>query len=386
MKIFCLIDSLNAGGAQRQMCMLIQALDSRGFNITLCTYHEYEFYSELLADTLVKRVMLPKSSKFQRVANLWKLINKHSPDLVLSYLSTPNLIAEVANLPFRHFPLIVSERNTFPEGLRPRIRFRLNMHRVADRIVANSYAQKQFLDEEAPYLRHKTVAIHNCVDLVRFKPVRPIDDFNGPFRFIIVGRFEAQKNPFAALSAVETLLQDKSLPEVSFEWYGNDFFEKGMPTDKSSIFLRLRGQIRDKGLDKHFILCPQRKDIEEVYHGASAICVPSLWEGCSNVICEAMACGRPVLASCVGDNDVLVEDGVNGYIFDPLSEESIATTIRKFINLNNTERQKMGRESRRRAEQMLSVELFEHKYLELIKGLLNEKRHNPKHVQDLGNC
>ena len=91
--------------------------------------------------------------------------------------------------------------------------------------------------------------------------------------------------------------------------------------------------------------------------------------GCSNVICEAMARGKPVLASRVGDNPILVEDGVSGFLFDPNSPDEIASAIVRFSKLSPEQRIVMGKIGRQRAEEMLSPKRFAGQYEELIETL-----------------
>jgi glycosyltransferase involved in cell wall biosynthesis len=83
-----------------------------------------------------------------------------------------------------------------------------------------------------------------------------------------------------------------------------------------------------------------------------------------------MACGRPVLASHVGDNAVLVKDGENGFLFDPESPEEIAESIQRFACLSMEEKERMGRRNRERAEQMFSPSVFVDRYIAIIEKIL----------------
>ncbi len=102
------------------------------------------------------------------------------------------------------------------------------------------------------------------------------------------------------------------------------------------------------------------------YQKADVFCLPSFYEGFPNVICEAMACGKPVLASSVCDNTYLIEDGINGFLFNPFDSNSIAKAIKSLIELSQNERLEMGKRSRQIVENKTSQTKFLQKYIKLI--------------------
>lgn len=113
------------------------------------------------------------------------------------------------------------------------------------------------------------------------------------------------------------------------------------------------------------------QSIEVEYRKADISCIPSLYEGYPNVVAEAMSCGLPILCSNVCENPYIVEEGVNGFLFNPESPENIATAINKMICLTKTERQEMGIRNR-----ILCLELerntedaFLKSYVKLIDNL-----------------
>ena len=110
----------------------------------------------------------------------------------------------------------------------------------------------------------------------------------------------------------------------------------------------------------------------DLYHAADALCLPSHWEGTSNVVCEAMACGLPVLASRAGDNARLIQDGGNGILFDAASPRSIADAILRFEALPRAARERMGAQGRTSALAM-STEVMVDSYVGLLNRLLEER-------------
>ena len=110
-----------------------------------------------------------------------------------------------------------------------------------------------------------------------------------------------------------------------------------------------------------------RKVIALTNNGSHAQeCEPSLFEGFSNSISEAICCGMPVLASDVSDNGLMIKNGVNGFLFDPHNIHTIVESIVSFINLSEEEIYQMGIESRRIAEGLFDKGVFANGYIELI--------------------
>jgi glycosyltransferase involved in cell wall biosynthesis len=90
--------------------------------------------------------------------------------------------------------------------------------------------------------------------------------------------------------------------------------------------------------------------------------LPSLFEGYPNVICEAMSCGLPVLCSDVCDNLDLIKDGINGFLFNPRSIESIVNAIFKYSQLSIEEIEYIRKSNRKYAIETFNKNDFILKY------------------------
>ena len=85
--------------------------------------------------------------------------------------------------------------------------------------------------------------------------------------------------------------------------------------------------LTDAGLRELAWLPGERADVPEVMRGLHAFALPSLAEGISNTILEAMASGLPVLATAVGGNADLVEQGVTGTLVPPADPQAMARAL-----------------------------------------------------------
>lgn len=96
---------------------------------------------------------------------------------------------------------------------------------------------------------------------------------------------------------------------------------------------RLRDQVANLGLSRHVVFwgyVPHGRELFDIYKKNDILVLPSLTEGCPQVLFEAMACGTPIVATRVGGVPYLIEDGKNGLLVDPASSREILAAIRRF--------------------------------------------------------
>ena len=137
----------------------------------------------------------------------------------------------------------------------------------------------------------------------------------------------------------------------------------------ATLSYRMRDLVDKLDLSDYIELCDQVENPLYVYHNSDIFCLPSLYEGYPNVICEAMACGLPIVCSNVCDNPLIVENGVGGFLFNPISEENIANALELMINLSKEDKLNMSRHNRRCVVERNSSVVFLDKYLALMKKL-----------------
>jgi glycosyltransferase involved in cell wall biosynthesis len=369
MKILCFIDSLNSGGAQRQFSLLAVLLKEKGIDVEVMIYCDFDFFKPMLNEANIPITMISSRNKLSRILSVRKALYNAKPDIVIAFLDTPSLLVELAMIPKRKFKLIVSERS-YDRLKSIATQKKLLFHKLADAIVTNSYSQERFIKSAMPSLSSRTRTIINCVDLDYFNHSEEFFSLqNNVVNILVIGNYRPEKNPLALIEAIDLIYGRYKLGGVEVDWYGNNWFKDGHPTKDSHIFLLAQQKILQKKLEAIFRLHGLASDVRTLYHQATAVCLPSIYEGCSNVICEAMACGKPILASKVSDNLILVKDGSNGFLFNPESPDDIAQTIIKFMNLSSTKKQEMGIFSRKQAEHLLSKKDFIDKYLQLINTL-----------------
>lgn len=340
----------------------------RGYEVRTFVYHWDDFFADDLADAGVPISYVPFHNKAHLIRAMRKAINAYSPDVVLSYLPGPNALMGLAGLPRRKYALISSEQCLDIVGMRRKSFVRYGFHFLADAVVCNSQSQHRHVLEVFPRLKDRAFTIDNGVDLERFAPAQPRPNRPGELRVLVLARVHPQKNPFMLLEAVDILKKEQSQLSVSVDWYG------GTSLQRADYHTRLEETIKRRSLEGIFRLHQPVKDVQRLYHEADVVCLPSLYEGTPNVVCEAMACGIPVLVSKIGDNSRLVEEGQNGLLFDPSSARDIADTILRFSDMPYKDKREMGFIGRKRAEMLLSSDSAVDRHIELIREILSKRK------------
>ena len=356
-KVLCLIDSLGPGGAQRQLVGLASFLKENDYDVTVAYYHDNRFYEDQLISANISYVYFKKAhNSFFRILHIARYIRIFNPNVVISYLETPSICACIARLFNHRFKLIVSERNTTQHtGRNEKIRF--NLFRIADYVVPNAYSQETYIRTTFPQLADKTVTIPNFVDLDHF--VSPMERKRREFpEIMIAASIWPSKNTLGFIDAV-SILKEKGY-HFHISWYGKS-------ESNIDYYNKCYAKVSQLGLEDCISLKEKTFKIKDCYLEADLFCLPSFYEGTPNVICEAMACGMPIICSDVCDNSRYVEDGVNGFLFDPHNAVSMANALERMLSMTDADYKAYCRNSRERAEKLLSKDKFVESYIKLIE-------------------
>lgn len=356
-KILCLIDSLASGGAERQMSYLTTGLHKAGYDVTLVVFSSgFDFYEDYITSRGVGVIYNVKGSNpLKRIFEIIRLVKDLKPDAVIAYKDGVTMAACLARL-FKKFKLIVSERNT-TQVLDRRESIKFKLYRLADYIVPNSYSQGRFISNKMPALAQKVRVITNTIDLSRFKICNQVDA-SDDLQVVTLARVMPQKNTLRFLEAIH-LLKESGVGNIHFNWYGSR-------SDKEYVDA-VDAKVKELGVGEYITFHDAVNDVGSVLSSADFFCLPSLYEGFANVLCEAMASGLPVVCGDVADNGFIVRDGVNGFLFDPKSAEDIARKIVEMSELGKDRRRSIGRENHEKIINLCSIDAFIDKYKSVIE-------------------
>lgn len=363
-KVVLFINSLSIGGAERQACILADGLVERGYDVTLTTYGNVsDFYT--YNPKVHRNQIAPGGGKLLKMISIWRYFLTVKTDWVISFGQRSSSFC-LRPLMFRSrkkIRVIASERNTTigKPGTIEKQLMRSLYHRV-DYIVPNSFTQREHIIKAKTQYKDKTIAITNYTDTSKFKPTPlPGEDL---MRIGVFSRYAEQKNCVRFVEVVKQL-KDHSSQRFVIDWYGDRYIKD---TQLNPMFERMSQKIHEYGLTDCIKLHDMIRDVVGEMVKFDACCLPSLHEGFSNSVSEAICCGKPCIVSDVADNGIMVKDGVNGFLFDPEKIESMVSAFTRFFHLTKEERQNMGKESRLRAEQIFDLDAFIQKYVNLIES------------------
>ncbi len=140
---------------------------------------------------------------------------------------------------------------------------------------------------------------------------------------------------------------------------------------------RVDSVLASAGLRDRAWLPGERSDVPDVLRGLDCFVLPSLAEGVSNTILEAMATGLPVVATRVGGNPELIDHEVTGRLVPAADSEAMASAILGYLDDPDVARQH-ARAARQAAVQRFSLDRMIRDYMSLYDRLLRNQRLAPK--------
>jgi glycosyltransferase involved in cell wall biosynthesis len=364
MRILFVIDDLGSGGAQRQLVELALGFRNSGHEVAFLTYSPQSFYYSYLKDAKISITCIISSSYIKRFLKMRRFIREGKYNAVISFLEGPNFICEVAGLPHRNWHLIVGERSSKPYIKKS---FKLIIYRwfhlSADYVVANSYANMQIVKSVNPFLTYsKCKVIYNIVDFNHWNPA--IDYFprkDGKLKLVVAASHQKLKNLNGLVEAIALLSQyEKSLIEI--EWYGDRIYE---PLFDNSL-IEAKQKIKRYQLEQIISFYPATKDLNLKIQQADVIGLFSFYEGFPNVVCEGMACAKPIICSAVSDLPSLLSYDKN-LLFCPKNVESIRSTLSYIIGLTNQQLISIGQLNIKIAKDRFNKDTIINNYLDLIR-------------------
>ena len=299
------------------------------------------------------------------------LLKKERPDIVLTYTIKPNIYGGYAcrreGIPYistiTGLGSVFQECVSVPVPLTHIQRLVTAMYRAAlkdCKCLFFQNAENRAIFENLAIPFGKTRLVNGSgVDLSR----HVAEDYPGHTQeethFLYVGRLMKEKGSLELLQAVRRL--GENYPErVRLTCIG--YTEDAGGSDTEQI-LALAKEAQEDGI---LTLLPYDKEIHPHYVQADAVVMPSYHEGMSNVLMEACATARPVLASNIPGCKEIVEDNVNGILFSARDADALYEAMRRFMELPVAERRMMGRAGRRKMEAQFDREQIMNAYMEEI--------------------
>jgi glycosyltransferase involved in cell wall biosynthesis len=357
-----ILPNIESGGTERHVLALARRLDRSRFDLSLVTTAGggslYPEFSGLLPVTVFgdpqrgRRFRTGPLEQVRTVAAVARLLRRSRPDVVHAYLPAANVIGPVAARLAGVPRVIVSKRALADyKKLYPLLR-RVEPfgNRLADTILVNSEAVRRDVERTETHWEGKFRKIYNGVapmlawnpdEIQRFR-LREALPLRSPV-VACVSNFYPYKGHADLVEAIARIAS--SFPDAVFLLVGRD----------SGTLEVTRTRAHQLGLDEAVRFAGSRTDVADILRASDLFVHPSLEEGFSNAILEAMAAALPVVASNVGGNAEAVEDGVTGLLVPPRDPAGLAAAMAALL-ADPVRREDMGMRGRSRAAERFSID------------------------------
>ena len=319
MKILFCIGSLEKGGAERVISNLANTF-SQNEDIDIVTTIdrvEYELNQKVKLHSLdEKNGNVGILNKLFRVKKLYKLIKKIKPNIIVTFLPEPSYRVLLLRK-FIKLPIIVSVRNdpkieysTFKRKVLMKL-----LYPLADGFVFQTEEAKDFFSKE---IQTKSVIIPNPIKKEFLE--RKIYEGKRDNIIVSVGRLEEQKNHELLIDAFYKL--NKEIKDYKLVIYG-----------EGSLRAKLEKKIKELNMQDRILLPGIVDNVPEKIERAKLFTMSSNYEGMPNALMEAMALGLICVSTdcpCGGPR-FLINDGVNGFLFELKNKCELAKIIKKIL-------------------------------------------------------
>lgn len=365
-----IITDLSTGGAQIALLRLLSAIDRNRYNPSVICFN----IGNCLISKEIKNLNIPvinlgmtHKGRFDAFLRLSRLLHDTQPVILHTWLFHANIIGRLLGR-FNKVPIIItSQRSINTNGVWREFLMRWTSG-IDDKIIAVCEAVRKAEIESSNVPSDKVITIHNGIDPIAFTSVSNEaaleirNSFEIPDDALLlgaIGRLHPSKGFNDLISALAYIKAKTNSVRLIIVGEG----ELRDSLDLQIINHNLSGTIKFAGL---------RNDIPELMSALDVFVSSSIWEGLPNVVLEAMAAGKPVVATSVGGTPEVVVDGETGLLVPPRNPEALARAIIRLLK-NPELCTRMGHAGKERVLKQFSIQRMVTKTQQLYKELMIEK-------------
>jgi sugar transferase (PEP-CTERM/EpsH1 system associated) len=369
LRIMHVVDSLGRGGLENGLVNLIDRMDGSRFEHIVVTMRGLGPMADRLRSKQVQIACLDKpTSSSVQLAALTRTIRKFQPDIVHSR-NWAAIEAVLAGRWVKSRAVVHSEHGldsnaTVAEPWR-RACFRRLAFELADRVLTVSHQLREFHARRTRFPERKITVIHNGVDQRRFfsdqgkrRRVRAECGLSeDEFCIGSVGSLFPIKDHATLLKAIG------QMAEHVRNWHL-------LLIGEGPLLPKLQGFVNaNPGWSARVTFLGQSNRVPELLNAMDVYVLPSISEGISNSLLEAMASGLPVVVTAAGGNPEVVVDGESGLLFPVGDFEKLAEQLR-VLEARRDLRLQLGGAGLQRVRDEFSIAAMIRKYEQLYEGLV----------------
>ena len=379
-KVLHIITRLDKGGSAENTFLTVKGLDKERFEVSLMcgpaddprqerrTQVEECGIPFIFLPQLVRNIHLVRDPV--ALFKIYRFLKKEKFDMVHTHTSKAGLLGRFA-AKLAKTPLIIHT----PHGhvfygyfgpLKTRLFILLERlaGRITDRIIALTQNEKEDYTAQRIAGKDRCVVIPSGIELAQFRELSQDEkaelkkEIGIPENFAVVGtagRLVPVKDPGSLIEASRHIIA--RFPETCFLFAGDGPLKKYLQKKAVSM-----------GIEENIFFLGWRDDVARILSLLDIFCLPSLNEGMGRVLAEAMALGKPIVASRAGGIPDLITHGRNGFLVPPQNPEELAGHIQRLLEDKGL-REKMGREGQDTVSELTHetmVQKIENMYQELM--------------------
>lgn len=365
-----------AHGAENQMLRLARSLKSRGHRVqVLSARFNPQWPREEILEGGVSVLRLPSPSArgvgtFCFLAMVLAYLERHRADYDVIHVNTLKYAAAIAALWKSNagIPVLARSLCAGPEGDMAHLQslplpsFVLQcLHRLDCVVALSREIRAELIAHGFP--AERVALIPNAIDESHFVPPNKAQRESARTRFpehmqeglvlVTTARLVAQKG-------ISHLIDALYCPEV-LRW---NAIILGEGEQRS----HLENQVKERGLQGRIAFLGVQEQVRPWLWGADAFCLPSLYEGMSNALLEAMACGLPVLATRVSGSLDIIRDGIDGILAAPADPTTLALGLQRL--LDSETRTNLSQAARLRVAELCGMDVITNRYVRLYERMI----------------
>jgi glycosyltransferase involved in cell wall biosynthesis len=331
-KVFHLVDSLNVGGTETQAVELALRMPASEYEITLgCLLAQGPLLEKVKGSAVMVREFHPAGgldspAGLYQFARLTAFLRRGRFDVVHTHDLWSNLMG-VPAARLAGVPAIISSRRDlahFDWYQGKKRKWLRRIQNLSNVVLANATPIRDALIAEDGLAPEKLRVIHNGVDTAKFQRgkrdrERLFPGAQNAKLVVLVGNMhtDVKGHPWL-IAAAPAVLQE--FPDTRFVFAGDG--------ESRAVF---EAQVAHTGLEGNATFLGRRSDIPDVLASCDVAVLPSRAEGLPNAVLEYMAAGLPTIASRVGGNAELVEDGVTGLLVPPEDSKALSDALLRLL-------------------------------------------------------
>ena len=390
-KILHIIQSLDSGGCENMLLRTLPLLND-DFEHQIVTLKELgELTPKFVASGItVKTVHCNSLFDVPGILRLQKLVQEECPDIILTYLFHADMLGRFFLQPFLSFraksrdliPIIPFLRTTYnhPKYLIARI-LEWTTKPLVRQYLANSEAVKDFYVNHLGVQPEKITIIPNGIDVEYFDSITPDPELRkslgiNPDDFVIicVANLHPNKGHHYLLEAFEQL--SISAPPT----HGHPGLDPGsipaLPKQNLKLLIvgdgiereNIEQQIGKYQSKENIYFLGRRTDVPQLLKISDCFVLPTLFEGMSNAVMEAMASGLPVITTDIPENRILIKNNISG-ILVPASDSGAITQAINTLTIGGSLSDKLRKSSHGFLEQSFSLKVSANSFHQFLNSL-----------------